>query len=133
MSEMKRVTLTTISDVVRKSPFGGAVDQNTESIFSGAFGGGGGTASSGGGGGKNGTAGGKSRKTVRLELALFEPTAQNFPEFNFSKLMHEEQVSARGVCGRKGGEGMARGMMLRGARGRCCFVIGDSTNKFIFT
>lgn len=94
MSEMKRVTLTTISDVVRKSPFGGALDQNTESIFSGAFGGGGGSSASGGG--KNGEAG-KPRKTVRLALELFEPTAQNFPEFNFSKLMHEEQKRQRKV------------------------------------
>ncbi|XP_029716322.2 yemanuclein isoform X2 [Aedes albopictus] len=96
MSEIKRVTLTTISDVVKKSPFGGALDQNTAAdSFGGAFGGlGGGGAGSGSGSGKN-AAGSKPRKTVRLALELFEPTAQSFPEFNFSKLMHEEQKRLR--------------------------------------
>uniref|UniRef100_A0A182SH78 Ubinuclein middle domain-containing protein n=1 Tax=Anopheles maculatus TaxID=74869 RepID=A0A182SH78_9DIPT len=34
---------------------------------------------------------GKKIQTLRLELNLFEPTADSFPEFNFSKLIHEEQ------------------------------------------
>ncbi|XP_050068310.1 yemanuclein [Anopheles maculipalpis] len=45
--------------------------------------------------GSNGANGGgkgvKKIQTVRLELNLFEPTADSFPEFNFSKLIHEEQ------------------------------------------
>lgn len=84
MSDMKRVTLTTIGDAVKKSPFGGSgSDQNTENFFSGAKGG---TGSSG-----------KDRKTVRLELKLFEPTTKSFPEFNFSKLVREEQKRQRKV------------------------------------
>uniref|UniRef100_A0A182VZ51 Ubinuclein middle domain-containing protein n=1 Tax=Anopheles minimus TaxID=112268 RepID=A0A182VZ51_9DIPT len=46
------------------------------------------------GNGANGSGGdgaGKKLKTLRLELNLFEPTADSFPEFNFSKLIHEEQ------------------------------------------
>ncbi|KXJ71538.1 hypothetical protein RP20_CCG020322 [Aedes albopictus] len=124
MSEIKRVTLTTISDVVKKSPFGGALDQNTAADgFGGAFGGlGGGGAGSGSGSGKN-AAGSKPRKTVRLALELFEPTAQSFPEFNFSKLMHEEQVSVclcvyvseRGPKKKGGDAGRARKKRLRKA------------------
>lgn len=88
------MTLTTISDVVKKSPFGGALDQNTDSFFpgGGAFGGSG-SGTGGSSSGKN--AGSKPRKTVRLELELFEPTTRSFPEFNFSKLMHEEQKRLR--------------------------------------
>ncbi|XP_053658293.1 yemanuclein [Anopheles marshallii] len=45
--------------------------------------------------GSNGSGGGgragKKLPTVRLELNLFEPTADSFPEFNFSKLIHDEQ------------------------------------------
>lgn len=126
MSEIKRVTLTTISDVVKKSPFGGALDQNTAADgFGGAFGGlGGSGAGSGSGSGKN-AAGSKPRKTVRLALELFEPTAQSFPEFNFSKLMHEEQVSVclcvyvseRGPKKKGGDAGRAR-KVRRGVRER---------------
>ncbi|XP_001661544.2 yemanuclein isoform X2 [Aedes aegypti] len=98
MSEIKRVTLTTISDVVKKSPFGGALDQNTDnfpagSAFGVGLGSGGGGVTGAGSSGKN--AASKARKTVRLALELFEPTAQSFPEFNFSKLMHEEQKRQR--------------------------------------
>ncbi|XP_062534113.1 yemanuclein isoform X3 [Armigeres subalbatus] len=95
MSEIKRVTLTTISDVVKKSPFGGALDQNTDSFFSGGGGAFGGSGSGTGGGSAGKNAASKPRKTVRLELELFEPTTQSFPEFNFSKLMHEEQKRLR--------------------------------------
>ena len=103
MSDVKRVTLTTISDVVKKggtSPFG-ALSSAFESSTAAAihpFGSskGGETTSSGpnagsGGGGGAATAA-KKLKTVRLELNLFEPTADSFPEFNFSKLIHVEQV-----------------------------------------
>ncbi|XP_049288241.1 ubinuclein-2 isoform X2 [Anopheles funestus] len=43
--------------------------------------------------GANGSGGKGGRKfpTIRLEMNLFEPTADSFPEFNFSKLIHEEQ------------------------------------------
>lgn len=41
--------------------------------------------------GGSGTGAGKKIQTLRLELNLFEPTADSFPEFNFSKLIHEEQ------------------------------------------
>ncbi|XP_035897382.1 ubinuclein-1 isoform X2 [Anopheles stephensi] len=41
--------------------------------------------------GGSGTGTGKKIPTVRLELNLFEPTTDSFPEFNFSKLIHEEQ------------------------------------------
>lgn len=58
MSEIKRVALTTVSDV--KKP----ANLNVTKV-----------------------------KTVRLELNLFEPTADRFPEFNFSKLLHSEKVS----------------------------------------
>lgn len=97
MSEVKRVTLTTISDVVKKSPFGGSgVDQNTENIFSGAFAGSSGTAANSSNL-KNGSASSKDRKTVRLELELFEPTTNSFPEFNYSKLVREEQKRQRKI------------------------------------
>uniref|UniRef100_A0A2M4A733 Putative ubinuclein nuclear protein n=1 Tax=Anopheles triannulatus TaxID=58253 RepID=A0A2M4A733_9DIPT len=130
MSDVKRVTLTTISDVVRKgggagggtttmstgstimassSSFGGGAFSQFElpnaaataaspfassssSMFGGAAGGkdamGGGTP---GNNGSSGSGSSKKQKTVRLELNLFEPTADSFPEFNFSKLIHEEQ------------------------------------------
>ncbi|XP_058128764.1 ubinuclein-1 isoform X2 [Anopheles coustani] len=111
MSDVKRVTLTTISDVVRKGggggtggPFG-ALAFDSANAMSSAFGGGSsafggashtpaGKESAGGSGGADGGksgASGKKQKTVRLELNLFEPTAESFPEFNFSKLIHEEQ------------------------------------------
>ncbi|XP_058812154.1 yemanuclein [Topomyia yanbarensis] len=91
MSEMKRVTLTTIGDVVKKSPFGGSgFDQNTDDFFSGALAGGVGAGPSS----KNGS-GTKPRKTIRLELELFEPTAKSFPEFNYSNLAREEQKRQR--------------------------------------
>ncbi|XP_058467296.1 yemanuclein [Malaya genurostris] len=93
MSEMKRVTLTTIGDAVKKSPFGGSgFDQNTENFFSGAFAG----ESSAGPNAKTG-AGSKPRKTIRLELELFEPTTKSFPEFNYSKLAREEQKRQRKI------------------------------------
>ncbi|KFB36934.1 AGAP002048-PA-like protein [Anopheles sinensis] len=113
MSDVKRVTLTTISDVVRKGggggtgggPFGALAFDSANamgSAFGGgssAFGGGsshtpGGKETAGGSGAADGAksgASGKKQKTVRLELNLFEPTADSFPEFNFSKLIHEEQ------------------------------------------
>lgn len=31
-------------------------------------------------------------KTIRLDLNLFEPNADSFPEFNYSKLLHVEKV-----------------------------------------
>lgn len=139
MSEIKRVTLTTISDVVKKSPFGGALDQNTAAdSFGGAFGGlGGGGAGSGSGSGKN-AAGSKPRKTVRLALELFEPTAQSFPEFNFSKLMHEEQVSVclcvyvseRGVRRRAGMLGALQRYAEGFARGICYYF--EDTKVVLF-
>ncbi|XP_055551808.1 yemanuclein [Wyeomyia smithii] len=86
MSDMKRVALTTIGDAVRKSPFGGSgSDQNTEGFFSGSL-------ASAKNGGSNSN---KDRKTVRLELKLFDPTENSFPEFNFSKLVREEQKRQR--------------------------------------
>ncbi|XP_055627238.1 yemanuclein isoform X2 [Toxorhynchites rutilus septentrionalis] len=96
MSEMKRVTLTTIGDVVKKSPFGGSgADQNTENFFSGAIAGGSAAASTGSGPKGGNSSSGKERKTVRLELELFEPTTKSFPEFNYSKLVREEQKRQR--------------------------------------
>ncbi|XP_041766453.1 yemanuclein isoform X2 [Anopheles merus] len=102
MSDVKRVTLTTISDVVKKggtSPFGAlssAFEPSTAAAihpFGSSKGGettnSGPNAGSGGGGG--GATAAKKLKTVRLELNLFEPTADSFPEFNFSKLIHVEQ------------------------------------------
>lgn len=34
----------------------------------------------------------KLEKTVRLELKLFEPNSQSFPQFNFKKLCRVEKV-----------------------------------------
>lgn len=34
-------------------------------------------------------------KTFRLELKLFEPNADSFPQFNFKKLCEAEKVSDR--------------------------------------
>lgn len=34
----------------------------------------------------------KLEKTVRLELKLFEPNANSFPQFNFKKLCRVEEV-----------------------------------------
>lgn len=34
----------------------------------------------------------QASKTVRLQLNLFEPTADSFPEFNYNKLLHQEKV-----------------------------------------
>lgn len=34
----------------------------------------------------------QASKTVRLQLNLFEPTADSFPEFNYNKLFHQEKV-----------------------------------------
>lgn len=31
-------------------------------------------------------------KTIRLDFNLFEPNADSFPEFNYSKLLHVEKV-----------------------------------------
>lgn len=31
-------------------------------------------------------------KTTRLELNLFEPNVDSFPQFNYSKLLHVEKV-----------------------------------------
>ncbi|XP_055613959.1 yemanuclein isoform X2 [Uranotaenia lowii] len=101
--EKKRVTLTTIGDVVKKSPFGGGGSSpfgpNSDNFFGGAFGGVGPglppVPGSSGPSTKNGTA--KERKTVRLELKLFEPTANSFPEFNFAKLVREERKRQRKV------------------------------------
>lgn len=31
-------------------------------------------------------------KSLRLELKLFEPTEETFPEFNYNRLMHIEKV-----------------------------------------
>ncbi|XP_053681059.1 ubinuclein-2 [Anopheles nili] len=106
MSEVKRVTLTTIGDVVKKGggggPFG-ALAAFESSSAPNPFGGGS-TAFSGGGSSGNSTTttgkdgrgerdsgAAKKHSTVRLELNLFEPTAESFPEFNFSKMIHEEQ------------------------------------------
>lgn len=35
----------------------------------------------------------KLEKTVRLELKLFEPNSQSFPQFNFKKLCRVEKVT----------------------------------------
>uniref|UniRef100_A0A182N453 Ubinuclein middle domain-containing protein n=1 Tax=Anopheles dirus TaxID=7168 RepID=A0A182N453_9DIPT len=109
MSDVKRVTLTTISDVVRKgggggaggaTPFGALSAFESASAAHNPFGSSTSNSSLTGkdskGDGSNGTGGGsggatKKLKTARLELNLFEPTAESFPEFNFSKLIHEEQ------------------------------------------
>ncbi|XP_040159361.1 yemanuclein isoform X1 [Anopheles arabiensis] len=102
MSDVKRVTLTTISDVVKKggtSPFGAlssAFESSTAAAIHpfGSSKGGESTSSgpnAGSGGGGGGATAAKKLKTVRLELNLFEPTADSFPEFNFSKLIHVEQ------------------------------------------
>ncbi|XP_052863849.1 ubinuclein-2 [Anopheles cruzii] len=122
MSDVKRVTLTTISDVVRRGGTGVPTAGNsaTSSTIAGVGGGGGslsafelpspspqfgasGAATMFGGAavGKEGTSGngasGSGRTTkkqstsVRLELNLFEPTADSFPQFNFSNLIREEQ------------------------------------------
>lgn len=31
-------------------------------------------------------------QTIRLDLKLFEPTAESFPKFNYSTLLHVEKV-----------------------------------------
>lgn len=33
-------------------------------------------------------------KSIRFDFELFEPTAELFPEFNYSKLLYEEKVNA---------------------------------------
>lgn len=33
-------------------------------------------------------------KSIRFDFELFEPTADSFPEFNYSKLLYEEKVNA---------------------------------------
>lgn len=97
----KRVALTTIGDVVRKSPFGGGGGGSADEGFfpkgfasqaGGSSGGGGGAGSGGSGSGK---AKPTNRQTIRLELELFEPNAKSFPEFNYSKLVHEAQKRKR--------------------------------------
>ncbi|XP_053699162.1 yemanuclein isoform X2 [Sabethes cyaneus] len=91
MSDMKRVALTTIGDAVKKSPFGGSgSDQNTNNFFSGAL-----ASSKSGTSSSSGSS--KDRKTVRLELKLFEPTENSFPEFSFAKLVREEQKRQRKI------------------------------------
>uniref|UniRef100_A0A182K8K4 Ubinuclein middle domain-containing protein n=1 Tax=Anopheles christyi TaxID=43041 RepID=A0A182K8K4_9DIPT len=111
MSDVKRVTLTTISDVVKKGGAGGvgggASPFNALSAFESSAAtlnpfassnsslGGKGEGSSETNGGSSGTA--KKLQTVRLELNLFEPTADSFPEFNFSKLIHVEQKRLKKV------------------------------------
>lgn len=35
----------------------------------------------------------KAGNTVRLELKLFEPNADTFPEFNYQALLHAEKVN----------------------------------------
>uniref|UniRef100_A0A182P551 Hpc2-related domain-containing protein n=1 Tax=Anopheles epiroticus TaxID=199890 RepID=A0A182P551_9DIPT len=104
MSEVKRVTLTTISDVVKKggggggggssaSPFGSLSAFESTAATLNPFG----SSSLAGKGvessGTNGSGGSAAKKlqTVRLELNLFEPTADSFPEFNYAKLIHLEQ------------------------------------------
>uniref|UniRef100_A0A182Q1U9 Ubinuclein middle domain-containing protein n=1 Tax=Anopheles farauti TaxID=69004 RepID=A0A182Q1U9_9DIPT len=105
MSDVKRVSLTTISDVVKKggggggAPFGALSAFESSSAAHNPFGSSSSSSSSSSkdakGDGSNGVGGGgaasKKNKTVRLDLNLFEPTAESFPEFNFSKLVHEEQ------------------------------------------
>ena len=63
MSDLKHVQLTTISDI--KKANGGSESGNKS----------------------------KESKTIRLELSLFDPTADSFPEFNYAKLIHSEKVS----------------------------------------
>lgn len=33
-------------------------------------------------------------KSIRFDFELFEPTADSFPEFNYSKLLYDEKVIA---------------------------------------
>ncbi|XP_058056175.1 ubinuclein-2 [Anopheles bellator] len=92
MSDVKRVTLTTISDVVRRGgvPATGSSATSSSSTIAGVGGGGGFTGSNSGNGSGSGRTT-KKQSTVRLELNLFEPTADSFPQFNFSNLIRGEQ------------------------------------------
>lgn len=107
----KRVALTTIGDVVRKSPFGGAGGGSAdEGFFPKGFASQAGSSGAGSGGSGSGKpAKSANRQTIRLELELFEPNAKSFPEFNYSKLVHEAQVSGNRWGGLKGGDVKARG------------------------
>lgn len=93
----KRVALTTIGDVVRKSPFGGAGGGSAdEGFFPKGFASQAGSSGAGSGGSGSGKpAKSANRQTIRLELELFEPNAKSFPEFNYSKLVHEAQKRKR--------------------------------------
>ncbi|XP_052903167.1 ubinuclein-1 isoform X2 [Anopheles moucheti] len=94
MSDIKRA----IGDAVKKGG-GGALSASECSAASATlnpFGnsdkdGRGDRSNSGANGSGGGGRAGKKLPTVRLELNLFEPTAESFPEFNFSKLIHDEQ------------------------------------------
>lgn len=70
MSELNRATLTTINSDSKVCKI--VTSSNVSSS-------GGGTSTS-------------SQKTIRLELNLFEPNRDSFPEFNYSKLIHAEKV-----------------------------------------
>ena len=65
MSEIKRVPFTTVvsgSTDLLKKPEKDTTTSNTKS------------------------------KSLRMELNLFQPTAEKFPEFNYKKLLHIEKV-----------------------------------------
>lgn len=102
MSEMKRVSFTTLSNTTLSTtnfgPGGSAAGGLLGGISSGAL-----TASSSrfGAGQQNadrvGTAGGsadrKINKTMRLAIELFPTDSCQYPEFNYSRLLHLEKVS----------------------------------------
>uniref|UniRef100_A0A182MCA4 Ubinuclein middle domain-containing protein n=1 Tax=Anopheles culicifacies TaxID=139723 RepID=A0A182MCA4_9DIPT len=116
MSDVKRA----IGDVVKKGGGGGggssanpftalsASECSTAAATLNPFGNsdkdGRGDRSNGANGGSGGGAG-KKLKTLRLELNLFEPTADSFPEFNFSKLIHEEQKRLKKAQKKQPGNG----------------------------
>lgn len=99
MSEMKRVAFTTLgTDLpsVRRSSNGNfsaaALFQDDEAAMLPPSTGG--TTDAASTSATRVTSQGHGPKTFRLKLELFDPNVDTFPEFNYSKLVHVEKVSA---------------------------------------
>lgn len=76
-----------------------------------------------------GTASGKS-KTLRLELDLFEPDANNFPEFNYTKLVQIEKVIWTSEGRKKKKEKRIHFFALHCFAACVCFVVSHLSIRF---